>query len=79
LICLAHYGTVKEGKIYMQRFIKALDMKSIYKTRNLTVRVSPYTYNMLEDIARNNDITLSNVVRRAIEKTYMKSSKRSKE
>jgi len=54
-------------------------MKSIHKTRNLTVRVSPYIYNMLEDIARNNDITLSNVVRRAIEKTYMKSSKRSKE
>jgi len=63
----------------MQRFIKALDMKSIHKTRNLTVRVSPYTYNMLEDMAKNNNLTISDIVRRAIEKTYMKSSKRSKE
>jgi len=63
----------------MQRFVKALDMKPTHKTRNLTLRVSPYIYNMLQDIARNNDITLSDVVRRAIEKTYMKSSKRAKE
>ncbi len=63
----------------MQRFIKTLDMKSIHKTRNLTVRVSPYIYNMLEDIAMSNDVTMSNVIRRAIEKTYMKSSKRHKE
>jgi len=63
----------------MQRFVKALDIKSTYKTRNLTLRVSPYIYNMLHDIAKNNDMTVSNVVRRAIEKTYMKSSKRAKE
>jgi len=63
----------------MQRLIEAWDMKPTYKTRNLTVRVSPYIYNMLEDIAKNNNITVSHVVRSAIEKTYMKSSKRSKE
>jgi len=63
----------------MQKLTKALDMKPTYKTRNLTVRVSPYIYNMLEDIAMSNDVTMSNVIRRAIEKTYMKSSKRSKE
>jgi len=73
-----HSGKIKEGNNYMKRKSKTIDMKASYLTKNLVLRVSPYIYNMLEDIARNNDMTVSNVVRRAIEKTYMKSSKRAK-
>jgi len=63
----------------MKRKSKTIDMKASYLTKNLGLRVSPYIYNMLEDIAMSNNMTMSNVVRRAIEKTYMKSSKRAKE
>jgi len=59
--------------------MKIKDRTASYQTKNINVRVSPYLHNMLEDIARDNHTTLSNVVKTAINEKYMKSYSRSKE
>jgi len=55
--------------------VKILDKKSMYQSKKLNVRVSPYMYDILVDTAKDNNLTISDVIRAALNDKFLQSQK----
>jgi len=51
------------------------DKTASYQTKNLNIRVNPNLYNALETMAKNNDVTVSDVVRASLNEMIFQSRK----
>jgi len=55
--------------------MKIKDRTASYQTKNLNIRVNPNLYNVLETMAKDNNITVSDVVRASLNETIFQSQK----
>ncbi len=55
--------------------VKILDKKSMYQSKKLNVRVSPYMYDILVDTAIDNNVTISDVIRATLNDRFLQSQK----
>lgn len=55
--------------------VKIKDRTAEIQSKNLNIRVSPYLYMMLEDMAKNNNLTVSDVVRSTLNERLMQGRK----
>jgi len=55
--------------------VKIKDRTAGIQSKNLNIRVSPYLYMMLEDMARNNNLTVSDIVRSTLNERLMQGRK----
>jgi len=51
------------------------DKTASYQTKNLNIRVNPNLYNVLETMAKNNDMTVSDIVRASLNEMIFQSRK----
>jgi len=51
------------------------DKTASYQTKNLNIRVNPNLYNVLETMAKNNNMTVSDVVRASLNEMIFQSRK----
>jgi len=55
--------------------MKIKDRTASYQTKNLNIRVNPNLYNVLETMAKNNNMTVSDVVRASLNEMIFQSRK----
>jgi len=55
--------------------MKIKDRTASYQTKNLNIRVNPNLYNILETMANDNDMTVSDVVRSSLNEMIFQSQK----
>lgn len=55
--------------------VKIIDKRSSYQSKKLNVRVSPYMYDILVDTAKNNNVTISDVIRATLNDRFLQSQK----
>ncbi len=55
--------------------MKIKDRTASYQTKNLNIRVNPSLYNILETMAKDNDVTVSTIVRSALNEMIFQSQK----
>jgi len=55
--------------------MKIKNRTATYQTKNINVRVNPILYNLLETMAKNNDITKSDLIRSILGERFMQSQK----
>ena len=55
--------------------MKIKDRTASYQTKNLNIRVNPNLYNILETMAKDNDMTVSDVVRSSLNEMIFQSQK----
>lgn len=55
--------------------MKIKDRTASYQTKNLNIRVNPNLYNVLETMAKDNDVTVSTIVRSALNEMIFQSQK----
>ena len=64
----------------MKKNIKKIkDRTASFQTKNLNIRVNPNLYNVLETMAKDNDMTISDVVRSTLNERLMQGRKFRKE
>jgi len=59
----------------MKRKLKKIKKRYTPQTKNLIVRVTPELYSMLEGIAVENEVTISDLVRDAIRERFVKKAR----
>jgi len=55
--------------------VKIKDRKVHHQSRRLSLRVSPYMYNILVDAAIDNNVTISDVIRATLNDKFLQSQK----
>jgi len=55
--------------------VKIIDKRSSHQSKKLNVRVSPYMYDILVDTAKDNNLTISDVIRAALNDKFLQSQK----
>jgi len=55
--------------------VKKLTSKAVYQSKKLNVRVTSYMYNVLMAVAKDNDVTMSDVIRSTLNERFMQSRK----
>jgi len=55
--------------------MKIKDRTASYQTKNLNIRVNPNLYNVLETMAKDNNITVSDIVRSSLNEMIFQSQK----
>jgi len=55
--------------------IKKISRKVTFQSKKLNFRVTSYMYNVLVDVAKDNNVTISDVIRATLNDRFMQSSK----
>jgi len=55
--------------------VKIMDRKVSHQSKKLNFRVSPYMYDILVDTAKDNDVTISDVIRATLNDRFLQSQK----
>jgi len=55
--------------------MKIKDRTASYQTKNLNIRVNPNLYNILETMAKDNNMTVSDIVRSSLNEMIFQSQK----
>ena len=59
--------------------VKKLTSKAVYQSKRLNVRVTSYMYNMLMAVAKDSNVSMSDVIRSTLNDRFMQSRKFRKE
>jgi len=62
------------GKIG-DNMVKKLTSKAVYQSKQLSLRVTSYMYNVLVDVAKDNNVSISDVIRSTLNDRFMQSQK----
>jgi len=55
--------------------IKKISRKVTFQSKKLNFRVTSYMYNVLVDVAKDNNVSISDVIRATLNDRFMQSSK----
>jgi len=55
--------------------VKKLTSKAVYQSKQLSFRVTSYMYNVLVDVAKDNNVSISDVIRSTLNDRFMQSQK----